>query len=286
MTVGSSSRGRPIGRRRRLLGSPPPTDGDRYVDVIVVTSAGLGLRPRAMSAVSANELPVDWNERLAATGTDLATRPAAICRLCVESLEVTGAGISMSTSSGHLSTLSASDDTAARVEDLQFLSGTGPCFDALSSGGPVLVSDLNDPMERFAERWPGFVDGAIEAGVHAVFAFPMRIGAIRLGVMDLYRDATGDLTSQQITAALAAAEAAAVSLPQMNAGDALADDVTQRSAYRLEVHQASGMIAVQLGTSLDDAFAQLRGYASAKGRTVNEVAADVVSRRLRFPPGD
>ncbi|MFD0630267.1 ANTAR domain-containing protein [Catenulispora yoronensis] len=52
--------------------------------------------------------------------------------------------------------------------------------------------------------------------------------------------------------------------------------------YRAEVHQATGMISVQLGVSLAEALVRLRAHAWAADRLLADVAADVVARRLRF----
>ncbi|MGB0094384.1 MAG: ANTAR domain-containing protein [Solirubrobacteraceae bacterium] len=49
-----------------------------------------------------------------------------------------------------------------------------------------------------------------------------------------------------------------------------------------EVHQATGMISVQLGVSMDEAFVRLRAHAFAAGRSLKAVAGDVVARRLRL----
>ncbi len=51
---------------------------------------------------------------------------------------------------------------------------------------------------------------------------------------------------------------------------------------RHEMDQASGMVAAQLSIGVDDALLALRGRAFASGRSVGEVAADVVARRLIF----
>ncbi|MFF4804048.1 ANTAR domain-containing protein [Streptomyces sp. NPDC001351] len=55
-------------------------------------------------------------------------------------------------------------------------------------------------------------------------------------------------------------------------------------AYRAEIDQASGMVMVQLGVGIEEAFVRLRAYAYAHGRRLADVAADVVARQLRFPP--
>ena len=51
-------------------------------------------------------------------------------------------------------------------------------------------------------------------------------------------------------------------------------------AHWAEVHQATGMVSVQLGVSVDEAFVRLRARAFADGRSLKAVAGDVISRRL------
>ena len=214
--------------------------------------------------------------------------PQALCELSARLLPVSGAGVSLMTEAGNRGTVSASDDTAAHIEELQFSLGEGPCVDAFTTNAPVLVGDLNDPADAASGRWPGFRDGAGEAGVRAIFAFPLHIGAIRLGVLDLYRDAPGELDLDDLTTALAIADAAALALLRYAADQApqFTDDDTDRSSYRLEVHQATGMIRVQLGVSIQDAFVRLQAYAFSHARPISEVAADVVARRLRVDTED
>jgi ANTAR domain len=53
---------------------------------------------------------------------------------------------------------------------------------------------------------------------------------------------------------------------------------------RAEVHQATGMISVQLDVSLEEAFARLRAYAFGASSALADVARAVVSRQLRFGP--
>lgn len=51
-------------------------------------------------------------------------------------------------------------------------------------------------------------------------------------------------------------------------------------AYRAEIHQASGMVAVQLQVPVGDALLRIRAHAFAQGRTIAGVAADIVARQL------
>lgn len=211
-----------------------------------------------------------------------------ICQLCVDMLDIDGAGISIVTDTGNRGVVCATDDVAAEIEELQFTLGHGPCVDAVSSGTPVLVPDLGNPVDVLIQRWPAFMQRADSAGVQAVFAFPLSIGAIKVGALDLYRNRAGDLSGDQISAALMAADAAAVGLLHMNTeGDPLFDDDTEwHSAYQFQVHQATGMVSVQLGIPVGQALLVLRARAFADGRPLGDLASDVVERRVTFAKED
>jgi hypothetical protein len=220
--------------------------------------------------------------------SDVAEGPRRMCETCVEWLPVTGAGVSVVTERGHRGTVSASDPVAARIEDLQFALGEGPCVDAFRSNSPVLVPDLDDAAGGLAGRWPGFLDAAVAAGVRALFALPLGIGAIRIGAIDLYRDSPGELSREHLDTALVIADAAALAVLCLRGRSrgVSTDYEADRSFYRLEVHQATGMMKVQLGVSMEEAFVRLQAYAFAHGRPIGDVAADVVARRLRVGKED
>jgi len=236
---------------------------------------------------ASERVPRDGADRLELAQTH-GVSPDRISRLCIGLAAVTGAGISVMTAAGNTGTVYASDDVAARIEELQFTLGEGPCMDAFFTGDPVFVEDLLDPSEGIATRWPGFLEAAAEVGVRAVFGFPLRIGVIKVGVLDLYRNEPGPLSPEQLTDALLAADAAARSLLDLDAATSggFIEAASDRSAYRLEVHQATGMMKIQLQSSMADALMTLRAYAFAEDRGMNEVAADVIARRLRFPMED
>ncbi len=214
-----------------------------------------------------------------------AERSKHICQLCAQLLGVSGAGISMVTTTGNRGVVCATDEVSARIEDLQFTLGEGVCVEAVTAGVPVMVSDLDDLA---VERWPAFMEGVAAAGARAVFALPLRIGVLSVGALDLYRDVPGDLTAGQLSAAMTAANAAAVALLQLGTSSAgsFADNTDDRAAYQMQVHQASGMVKVQAGVPIDEAFLLLRAHAFATGRSVADVAKDVLERRLRLPAED
>jgi GAF domain-containing protein len=229
-----------------------------------------------------------WAHLLSEAADERATQPQRICELCVSMLGVTGAGISMVTSRGNRGVVCSTDDISAQIEDLQLTLGEGPCQDAARAGAPVLVPDLAEPGDVLVRRWPTFMQGVHAAGVRAVFAFPMRIGAINVGVLDLYRSSPGELNSLELPAALMAADAAALALLHLDTeGDsAFTSDHDDRSSIQMQVHQATGMVTVQLGVTVDEAFLMLRARAFAAGRPLADIARDVVERRVRFSTED
>lgn len=217
--------------------------------------------------------------------------PEWICRVCTTLVPVSGAAIVSMTDANHRETVCATDEVAEQLESLQFNLGEGPCVEALSTGRPVLVADLQQVRDA---RWPMFAAAAARTAARAVFSFPLQIGVIDVGVLDLYRDRPGLLTDAELSAALLGTDVALWSLlglrtgthPDDDPGAMLGDDggwLTERGRARAQVHQATGMVMGQLEVTAEAALASLRAYAYAHDRPLDEVARDVVARRLRFP---
>ena len=209
-----------------------------------------------------------------------------LCVLGAEITQMTGAGIMLMSGDIARGSVCTSDAVSALVEDLQFELGEGPCVDAYVHGVPVLEPDLANPSRV---RWPAFSEPAIEAGVHAVFGFPMQVGAARLGALNLYRDASGDLTDDQHLDAIVMSKVASEIVLLLQAGappGRLAAELEAGANFQYVVHQAAGMIAAQLEVSVAEALIRLRAYAFGNDRPLVAVAEDVVKRALRFHHGD
>jgi hypothetical protein len=182
--------------------------------------------------------------------------------------------------------LCTTDPTSALIEQVQYTLGEGPCVDAHRQGRPVVEADLAGAGPT---RWAAFAEPVVAAGVGAVFGFPLRIGAVRLGALNLYRDRPGDLTDDQHADALVLADVAAEMILLLQArapAGTLADELARSADLHAVVHQAAGMVAVQLGINVADALVRLRAHAFAYDRPLREVADDVVARRLRFDTPD
>lgn len=210
---------------------------------------------------------------------------AHACIACARSVGAFGAGLSMSRGDGLREPLFTTGPRSEEVSELQFTIGEGPCLDALTRNETVMVADLSSASSR--RRWPGFSPAAARLGVGGLFSIPIRAGAARLGVLDLYRDRPGPLTADELADVLAYADALLLLTLDQRAGisqgmNAFLD--TEFTERRAEVHQATGMISVQLGVGVGEALALLRAHAYAHDRRLADVSADVVARRLWFRP--
>lgn len=184
---------------------------------------------------------------------------------------------------GRPSLVSSSNPTAQRLEELQQTIGEGPSLDAHATGRAAGEPDLARPR---AGRWPIFAPAAFTAGAGAIFAFPLRIGGARLGALTLHRSRGGDLHDAEYADARAVAGIVAhavIALQAETEPGALDSDLAARENVGATLHQAAGMVSVQLGVNVGEALVRIRAHAFAEDRRLGDVAADVVARRLVFP---
>ena len=218
---------------------------------------------------------------LSAIGAD-GWSSARLCEVFPGIVGVNGAGVMLMSGDIRRGSLGTTNEVSQLIEELQYGLGEGPCVDAYQQQRVVAEPDLANPSSR---RWPGFSQPALEAGVRAVFGFPLHVGGVRLGALDLYRDSPGPLTDDQHADALVLADVASswvLEAQARAAPDTVAAALEVGADFHLRVHNAAGMVSVQLGVSITEALIRLRGYAFGEGRLLAEIAEDVVARRLRF----
>jgi hypothetical protein len=219
--------------------------------------------------------------------------PRRIVELCVARLPVTGAGITLMSDADRQQPLWASDEVAARIDELQFRLAEGPCVEAFTTGRAVVVADITDTRD---ERWPMFSSAVRETSARAMVVLPLQARDALIGILDFYRDRPGLIAPGDLAAAQRAADATFWSLLGLRPGRTL--DESGAPAYdedhdphgwlagapleHVQVYQATGMIVAQLDVSSDAALARLRATAFVEDRPITEVARDVVERRLRF----
>lgn len=220
---------------------------------------------------------------LTSAAADQADGAPLVGRLCEAARTVSGAdGASLALAPDHRtfvgrSVLWATDDTAARIEQIQDVVGHGPSSDVLRDD-VALSTTLADP----ATRWPTFAEMAVRQTVAlSLTAVPLHAGRGVLGVLTLYRSRPGTLTgSLEDLGFLADVIAVAVL-------DAIVPGTTPPAASwdeRSLIHQAVGMVMAQLAVTADDALALLRAHAFALDLTLPAVAHQVLDRDLRFRP--
>ncbi|WP_405495254.1 ANTAR domain-containing protein [Streptomyces sp. NBC_00096] len=196
-------------------------------------------------------------------------------------LGVDGLALSLLTTDEASELMWCTDERTGRFEDLQFTLGEGPGPEAVRNRAMVWAPDL---AEVRSDRWPALAAEASGTGVRAVFCFPMGVGVIRVGVLTALRHTPGTLTPGQTGDALALAAALTAHILQ---GDTPQTDAARSADFppalhRAVVHQATGMLSVQLSLTLPKALLRLRAHAYGSGRSLTDTAQDIVDRRLRL----
>jgi hypothetical protein len=203
----------------------------------------------------------------------------SICRSATGPLHMSGASVVLM-GDDTVPSVAGAYGVSVAMQDLEFTLGEGPASDAYAAGKPVLVDDL-----AFAtDRWPQLAHALTGTGIRSIYALPLQVGAIKLGVLVLYRDQPGILGGEELSAALLVANL--VTNPVL---DIQADAASESLAWGLEVddysavvHQATGMISVQLDCGIGEALVRLRGHAFSAEQPIDQIAGDVVMGKLRF----
>jgi GAF domain-containing protein len=205
-----------------------------------------------------------------------------LCGLACSLLDATKASIGLLTGN-HFTLIDATDNVARSLTDHQFALGDGPAFEAAHTETPVLAPDLTSPPA--GARWPAFVPVALDMGVRAELAFPLRVGAARLGVLTAYNDTPARIEPEAVADAMVMATFAADMLVGFQAGEhAQPGSLSSNFTNVSEVHQAGGMVSEQLGISIVEALVRLRSHAYASNTPLSAIARKVVDGQLTLDP--
>ncbi len=208
--------------------------------------------------------------------------PPSLSAPFLQLLPITGLSIAVFDVDGRQSTVESTDAVATRIEELQFELGEGPHWLALQSRTPVLISDMREATN---DQWPVFGEALSNLPVGAIFSFPMILGAVAVGVVDMYRIRPGILSQKDYVLAIALCGAVAKRAVREALRGATRETVGGASpapAMRREVHQATGIVLVQLDVTATEAFFILRAHAFSHGVTLVGVSQDVIAGRLDF----
>lgn len=226
--------------------------------------------------------PEQFTQAIAARSEQDHDPMSSLCLACTDVLDVTGAGLILMSGGRSLGCVGVSDEMTEEVEQVEYTLGEGPCISAFRSKAPVFDPDLADDGEV---EWPEFRRGALAAGIRAAFGFPLLVGWICIGALNLYRDEAGGLTDFQVDDARVVAHVVGRTLLAWQTDappGALAWQIERVPSHRMHVHQATGRISVQVGISLADALVLMRAYAFSQDLSVSDVAAGVATGEIRF----
>ena len=207
------------------------------------------------------------------TGDEARPLPLRLCEVFVQAMEGTGGAITLSPNEMHRMLMCATDDTAARLENLQEVIGHGPVADA-AAAGTVVRADLAEDTGR----WPILAPTVtFELGPVAMYAVPMRLGPDAIGVLSVYRRPESGpwrppLDEVSVLADMIGAAIASIWVED----DAAAWQVRDR------ISQATGMVIGQLGIGPVDAVALMRAAAFSADVDLGQIATEIIEYRRQF----
>jgi hypothetical protein len=209
--------------------------------------------------------------------------PVRLAIAAARTLGVDGAGISMVDAAQQRMPLGASSDDAATAERLQFTAGEGPCMTAQDTRHPVFAVE-----EDLRRRWPVFSDLMFAATpFRAVVALPLLVALAGAGAIDLFFTRSADVADLEVFEALAVGELVASALSDAAVWSTWSPEAGPDWLYgatprrRAAVWEAMGKLGVDLEIGAPTALALMRANAYGRGRSVDDVAADLLSGRLR-----
>ena len=171
-------------------------------------------------------------------------------------------------------------DVGSALDAWQLMAGVGPSLDAAATG--ICVNPFDLARARVTVSWPGFAPVALGEGIRTVLAVPMLVGRVHLGVLSLYGERPGAANAARRLDAMVYASALAREIALASIGEGPLG--TRAADGAVPVHQAVGVVAESLGIDVGEALVRLRGHAFVTGRTLGDVAGDVLGGLLRLSP--
>jgi GAF domain-containing protein len=180
--------------------------------------------------------------------------------------------VSVANRDGSVETGAASDDLVVQLDQVQYDAGEGPCFDAITHGGAMIVEDV-----RHEQRWPTYIKRAIEAGVTAQMGLQLHHADRALGGLNLYRTAGPGIDPEALEIADIFATHAAVALARSRTEQQLTTALSTRTV----IGQAMGIVMERYQLDEDRAFSFLVRASSTRNIKLREVAQELVNQAKR-----
>jgi GAF domain-containing protein len=179
-------------------------------------------------------------------------------------------------------TVACSDPVAARVDEVQYELGDGPCLRAMRDAEMVTIEDT-----AAMERWPAFESEAAKAGIRSCLALPLMIHGESIGALNLYARAASAFGLEETRRAASFAENASGALAlarRLASYSALNAQLRASLSSRSVIDQALGIIMAREQTTQAKAFATLRKASQDTNVKLRDLAAAVVTSVSGEPP--
>ncbi|MFZ3570936.1 GAF and ANTAR domain-containing protein [Streptomyces sp. BH097] len=214
---------------------------------------------------------LESHARRAARWADIGGRPPLFMTGVAEACGSESAAVTLVDMERNQIATASSDEPSRAAQELEYVLGEGPARDAVRGRCAVIAS-----RGVLADRWPGYGPAAEELGIGHVVSVPLQSGGSCIGALSAF-----DIRADAMSATTVAQVADSLTRNVFLGTDAV-PGLFGGIDYRAEVHQAAGMVAVQLGCRIADALELVKVRAFADGRPIGDIAQDIVQGRLRL----
>lgn len=207
---------------------------------------------------------------------DVAAMVHVACDRAVEVLDVDGAVLLLSVDGVTLDVAGQ----AGAVGDESRLAATPdrPCLEVLRTGVPHVTS-----VDAVDQQFPRYPEALRAMELCATAELPLRHGESIVGVFAMIR-VTGDpFDAMTVANGQRMADVVAASIVReqhLRAALAVSAQLEHALQARVVVEQAKGMVAAELGVSIQVALEMIRQFARRQHLRMADVALDIVERRL------
>jgi hypothetical protein len=260
------------GRHERLAVQASPELRSLHVNM---ADLHRGIESRHQAAAALHTYHVERLKAWASNVTAGAGSPPRFIGAVAATLGSGHVGVSLLSDDRTEAVTIAADPVATAAQELEFEIGEGPAHEAATEVHPVVADESALPR-----RWPQFASAVAHLGIRSVASAPLTTGNGCLGALTVFEPADPHKLANVLSTLADALVHTALLIPPGT--DPLALPLLAGADNRAVVHQASGMVAVQLGCEADDALAILRARAFAENKAVAEIAREVVQRELRL----
>ena len=176
---------------------------------------------------------------------------------------------------GRANTAAFTGELALKLDERQYVDGTGPCLEAGQGGMTLLVQDMASE-----DRWPTFTPTAREHGANSSVSVGLPVQQALTGALNIYARRPRACDDEAIALAEAFAGYAAVALANAHLYEStatLARQMQDAMNSRAVIEQAKGILVARHGCSPETAFGMLSKASQQRNRKLRDVAAGIVS---------